>query len=408
MFGIVSETWKTRCRTVCYLAVLALFFFLPLHSDPSISIVLSALLGLLATDKPYLPSGLSLCALAAFLGYGLVAFIASAHSMETLSKYPIVVLWACAIVAGMLFSRLYPDHQYNFFLATALAILLSLGIAAVQGFGASQFWHDGRLKLLAVHPSRLALYCAVTLLFCLHSAVMARHAKGKVFFLIIAAAMAFCLYLTNTRGVILIVPIGILCLVPSLPVAYRKPFLAAFLIMCTFAGAFLWITKDTPLSKRVVSAITSPADDATFRSRLPIWEAAWEVFKEKPLIGHGVKSYSGLHKEYLTAHKAEWDVKYAGSYEQSAKNAHNIILGRLVESGTWGALFFMLFYGVVTVAAFRLSLQQRWIAAFFVFYLGIGMFDDTLFRRNDAFVFFLAGTVLGFVVPQKILTVADE
>ena len=404
--GPPAHTWRGACRTLFLLSVLGIFFLLPVHSDPSVLILLSVVSGACAAGRCSLPVGPVRHALMAFTGYSLVAFVASAYSFDALAKYAIVPLWGGAIVAGMLFSRVFSAHGYRFFLATVVAIVLSLVAGVALGFHSPQFWHDFRLKLFAIHPSRLAMYCAVAFLFCCNTAAVAHRQKTRWLFIVLAALMAACLYMTNTRGVLLLLPFGILCLIVTLPAGRRHCLLAGFLVCCMFAGTGLWVTKETPLSKRVLSAVTDLRNDNTFRSRLPIWEAAWESFREAPFIGHGVKNYSQLHAKYREEHAQVWLKRYDGQYELSAKNAHNIILGRLVESGALGTVCFLLFYGLVTLMALRLPPGQRWVAALLVFYMGVGMLDDTLFRRNDTFIFFVMGAVLGQFWRQD--TVAPE
>jgi len=387
--------WRIVCSKLFLLSVLVFFFLLPFQSDPSASILAAILLGSCAIGKVSFPSRISRFALLAFAGYAVVVFAASVQTSGALEKYIIIPLWACAVIAGIFFSRIYPNHGYRFLLATAVVILLSFAVGFMQGIDSSHLWHDGRLKLFAVHPSRLALYCAVAFLFCLNAAATAQRGMPRWTFVVLLAAIAFCLYLTNTRGVILALPLGIFFLIMTLPPVRRRCLLSVFLVCCICAGIGLWATKDSPLSRRILSAAVDIRNDQTFRTRLPIWEVAWDSFRKAPLIGHGVKEYSRHYDMYLAEHRQDWDARYGGLYDRSAKNAHSIILGRLVEGGALGTLCFVLFYGAVIVAAFRLPREQRWTAAVLIFYMGIGVFDDTLFRRNDSFIFFIAGAVLG-------------
>lgn len=394
LFPVYENMWRTYCARLFFLLVVAFFFLLPLHSDPTGSIIAATFFGLLSVRKKSVPAGGARYALIFFTCYALITLVASSESFETLSKYLIVLLWSCSILVGVFFSQVFPDNKNIFYWAIMAGILVSFGISFFYGFNSPQFWHGDRLKLYAVHPSRLALYCGVSLLFCLYQILTEKRAvQWRMAVLIVI--LASCLYLTNTRGVILMLPLGIFCLVTALPPGKRKFFIGGFILSCLLAGAALWATQNTPLSKRVFSAVTDLRNDGTYLSRLPIWEAGWESFKKAPFIGHGVKKYSSLHAQYLVEHKEEWDQKYSGIYESRAKNAHNIVLGRLVESGAGGTLCFFIFYGIVILIALRLPLKQRWIAAIFVFYLGVGMLDDVIFRRNDTFIFLLAGTVLG-------------
>ena len=387
--------WRAICKKLFLLSALALFFLLPLQSDPSASIFAAVLLGGCAIGKLSFPSKLSRYALVAFLGYAVVVLIASMQSPGAMGKYLIIPLWACAILAGIFFSRIYPDHGYRFLLATVAAILISFAIGLVQGIDSPHLWQQFRLKLFAIHPSRLALYCAVAFLFCLNAAATTQLKRPRLVFILLMAAIGACLYLTNTRGVILVLPVGILCVIMTLPPVRRTWLLAVFLLCCIGSGFALWASQDGPLSRRIISAAVDIRNDPTFRTRLPIWEVAWDSFKKAPVIGHGVKVYAKHYVAYVAEHKRDWKARYGKYYDRKAKNAHSIVLGRMVEGGALGTICFLFFYGVVIVAAFRLPREQRWAAALLIFYMGIGVFDDTLFRRNDAFMFFIMGAILG-------------
>ncbi|MCC8194710.1 MAG: O-antigen ligase family protein [Deltaproteobacteria bacterium] len=381
-----------------FLCVCAFFFFLPLRTDATATILTMTVLAISAVRRRgawrvFLDNRVRL-PLLAFAVFICVAFIASALNPATLSKFPRVLLWGCCVFSGVALSLCVPHHGGGYFWALFLALAASFAIAAVfYGYDNPAIWHDGRLKLFAMHPSRLGLYASACLFFLLYRAIAASgRERGTA---LVGALLAFyILFSTNTRGNLLMLPLGLLCLGVSLPGRYVKHLVLAVLLCAVLGGGILWVKSESFVGQRLISAVTNPLEDATFKTRLPIWHVAWESFKTAPAIGHGYQSYLEEHAAYTREHGAMMRERFGG-YEAKVKQAHNIILGRLVETGIVGTAAFFLFYCVAIAAAWRGPRSNRWLLAPLVFYLAMSMFDDGLYRINDAFILFVAGTALG-------------
>jgi O-antigen ligase len=108
-----------------------------------------------------------------------------------------------------------------------------------------------------------------------------------------------------------------------------------FLVLCTLLAAVWahsqqkWVETVSDQGHDVSSAY---ADD-----RLAFWHAHWEMFREKPWIGHGFS----LGKEYRQPYYEQIGLgDFPKIYE-----AHNLYLQILVNSGLLGLmLFFLTFY----------------------------------------------------------------
>lgn len=392
-----AEHGVSATDAVFFAGVCAFFFFLPLRTDATVTILVMTVLGVLAlkrrgTTLPPLAGWVkaSLLALVFFLAVG---FAASLANPGTLSKFPRMLLWGCCVVSGVALSRCLPRHGSGYFWALFASLAISL-VAAVLffGFDAPRLWHDGRLKLFAIHPSRLGLYSAICLFFLLYRAIVAGRRER---YLALAGGLLvfFILFSTNTRGNLLMLPLGLVCLGVVLPTRHMKRLGLALVLCAVLGGATLWFGGSQSV-QRLASAVTNPLADPTFKTRVPIWEVGWESFKTAPFIGTGYQSYLKRHQAYVAEHKTALDARY-GVYERNVKQAHNIILGRLVETGLLGTAGFFLFYCGAIAAAWRGSGENRWLLAPLVFYLGMSLFDDGLFRMNDAFILFVAGTALG-------------
>lgn len=397
-----SLTWDTA---LFFAAVCAYFFALPLQSDTTAFIAAMTVFGLVALKLqkllPCFRERALKWPLAVFGLFVLTALVASICNPQTLRYFPRMLLWLCCVFTGVTYGLLFPRSNGGYLWAVFAAIAGSFAGAVIfQGFDAPSIWHDGRLKLFAMHPSRLALYAAITFLFLLHTAV----AKKRFECVLAIAGSLFLLFVlvkTNTRGNLLMLPFGVILLGAALPRRYWKRFGIAVLFCAILAGGVLFSAKDSSMGKRLISAVTNVTEDDNFKSRLPIWEIGWESFKKSPVIGNGYHSYLKLHEKYLKEHKAELDTRYR-SYEKRVKQAHNLVLGRLVETGILGTFAFFVFYLAAVVLAWRGPQESRWLVAPLLFYVGMSMLDDGLFRINDAFMLFLAGNAVACGIPRSV------
>ena len=389
------------------LAVCLFFVMLPVHTDSTVTIIVMTLLGIWAAKGRGIFNdilrGSGRVAVWGFLFFLAVCTVTSIVNFTTMPRYARFLLWGCCAFSGLLLSRCLSRHGSRYFWALFFGIAGSF-LAAVLfvGWDSGSIWHDGRLKLFAIHPSRLALYCVVCFFFFMYRAAVG----GKAERVVCLAAMLFTFFIlfkTNTRGNLLMLPVGALCLASALPPRFWAGLLAAMLLCVLLGGGILWLDKSSFTGKRLIGAITDTTEDHTWKTRLPIWETGWESFRDAPLIGHGPQSFLELHRKYLQEHKAEWDVRYKGNYEPRVKQAHNVILGRLVETGFLGTAGFLIFYFGAIAAAWRGPVEYRWLLAPLVFYMGMNMLDDGLFRMNDSFIFFVAGTALGFAPVRRFL-----
>jgi O-antigen ligase len=93
---------------------------------------------------------------------------------------------------------------------------------------------------------------------------------------------------------------------------------------------------------RVLST-TTEFKEGTMSGRTELWQAGWQAFPERPLIGAGPGAFGEAAGPYLESYAAASGVV----------SAHNVVIGMLVEYGVIG---FALFAGMLA-AAIRTSLR---------------------------------------------------
>ncbi len=380
-----------------FLSLCVLFFLLPLQADCTATVLTSCALGLWALYKEGVSPRFMLSpATVAFAVFALVLITSSLFHADTLRALPRVGIWLACVLIGLCASRLFPQHKFLFVGALLAALVYSavLGAGYYLAGAHDNILQDNRLKLFAVHPSRLALFAATGFYFALHWALTATKKSTIAGAGALALFCAGLIVLSNTRALVLMLPAGIVVLLLALPSRAKIKLLALGSVLAVVLVCGLWLTKETPATQRLVSAVVNLPHDDTFVSRLPIWEAGWAAFKKSPLLGNGIHSYKRLHEEYREEHLERWQQEHP-NHELSVKATHNLVLGRLVEAGAVGTAGFFMFYLWGTFAAWRRK-DIAWVAAMLVFYLGIGLVDDPLWRMNDSFILLLAAAALAY------------
>ncbi|HBE68917.1 MAG TPA: hypothetical protein DDW52_12285 [Planctomycetaceae bacterium] len=134
---------------------------------------------------------------------------------------------------------------------------------------------------------------------------------------------------------------------------------------------------------------------------------AWEMFKDKPLAGHGYGGYFAASPNYLTERSQDAPFEMVRPYMQ-----HNVLLSLLVDSGIVAVALFCTWIGLAAFTAYRLyhfvgsTEDQKTIAltliGCLVGYTINGMFHDvSVMPMMNVLLFFLVG--LNLTVATSIL-----
>lgn len=226
-----------------------------------------------------------------------------------------------------------------------------------------------------------------------------------------AGAIAAGLYFTLTRSVWIGGALVLLAIVtPGLPRAWRLGTLggavaAALLVLACHWESFLSFKRDKELSAEDV------ADSAALR---PVLAAvAWEMFRERPLVGFGFGQYKREHVAYLASRQYGVDLEKARGYVQ-----HNQFLGLLVETGLLGAGLCALLLALWGRQAWRLwrradlPLEARQMGllllALLAAYVVNAMFHDlSLVPGANALLFFLAALTETLATSRRATPAAE-
>ena len=330
----------------------------------------------------------------------LTAFMASALiscliNPETLRNYPRILLWPACWITGYAYAQKARDCRYAVLhtlvwtLVASILVIIPVGVAFVM---MHPLLKEQRLQLFTSHPARLATLAALGSLLCAFEYLGATRRQKTAW----GIGMLFCfgvIFATNARILIfataLVIPLFI---TTAAQFSWQRKLAIGGIFLLVVIGT-VGITKETQSTQRFINAFSNFEQDATLRSRLPIWEVAVDTIREHPLFGVGIRGYRNAHISIEAERREEWKERY-GTWEKRVKNAHNVVLGRLADTGGAGTLFFFGFFGYVAWHVMRHSDRWSWGAYFLLLLLIDGLVDDPFYPTNSCFIFMLAGLCL--------------
>lgn len=292
--------------------------------------------------------------------------------------------------------------------AAFVALVCGVGLAVFSGDPPDLFL-QGRLRLLMNHPNGAAALFALCHLFCLaallpggqrgerekESAVrcIPRFLCRKRFFAALMPVFLAALWMTLSRTsffVALMLTVVLVCVA-----VYRYKGTRALLLALAAAGvvsagaaAVGAANPESPAVRRMLSAVTAPAQDKTFRSRMPGWESAWHAFRQHPLIGNGPESFAITHAAWMNENRQRLIQEYGKSLvegdTEKLPHAHNMYIMLLAENGLVGfVLFVSLCLYPLGVAVARKSLYGTLVPVL-LFFLSIGMMEAPFYGSRAA------------------------
>jgi O-antigen ligase len=104
-----------------------------------------------------------------------------------------------------------------------------------------------------------------------------------------------------------------------------------------------------------VTSISNVSSDASNLERLNRWNCAWEMFKERPIVGWGPGTYQFVYAPFQRAK----DLTIISTNQGDGGNAHSEYLGPLCEQGVMGSLLFIVLLLAISNLAFRLFYSAK-------------------------------------------------
>jgi O-antigen ligase len=162
------------------------------------------------------------------------------------------------------------------------------------------------------------------------------------------------------------------------------------------------------------SSVKKNNENASSLNRICMWKIAEMLIAEKPIFGHGVKSYNRVKNDWL--HNPKNSISNISSCRLTEvetltnyNNAHNAFIHTWVELGIFGVIVFVLFLftpvfyfiknirnytgNINTLGWFGLSSQILWI---------LNSMTENITGRSLVFIFMLFNLVLLYTFTENI------
>lgn len=221
---------------------------------------------------------------------------------------------------------------------------------------------EHRARVLFSHP--LSLAYILLLYFPLVGALVVRNPRSRQAW-VVAGALLFLVFVSSSRTVQ-----AALTLITGVFVLFGlggRIRVVAIAFGLLFGG--ILAATDNPVRQRFVGTIEQTEDREQYRyadDRIAFWAVHWDMFKERPLFGHGLSYRQDYLDRYYVAHGlTDLKKKYP---------AHNMYLQVMANTGIAGLLVwlsrlaidvmacFVLIRGVATPGGVRkLSSENSWV-----------------------------------------------
>jgi len=173
----------------------------------------------------------------------------------------------------------------------------------------------------------------------------------KWFWLVLIAVFFVFLILTQTRGALLGLGMGILAgmfyLFFALPAGRLRWFIFGLIIISVISGSlaikYRRYINLAPTCEAGNKILDVSFEAQTFRTRLWLWQKSFEAFKERPILGWGPENFTPAFEKYYD------NPKETAWYDR----AHNIFFDYLVMTGALGLLSFIAIFIVYYWQFFR-------------------------------------------------------
>jgi len=331
------------------------------------------------------------------------SFWGNAERMEGL--FGLLHLFAFFIITTSIFSK---KDWIQFLFVSIGASIIVVFHALFQALG----WatpHGGlRVDANLGNSSYLAIYNIFHIFFALYLITRYRlrqyvlfpsQKKLLIWLLSITAVLhVVVLYFTSTRGAILgllggFLLFGIIIAAFSKNRRTKQWGAAVILVMILIPMLFLLVkdsslVNETPILKRFARISIY---DHTTKSRLLIWELAFEGWKERPILGWGPDNFTTLFTQFYNPKL--WN------QETWFDRAHNVFFDWLTAAGILGLITYLSLFVVSVVTIWRLWRQKVFSVVQMALFLGLlaAYFVHNLVVFDNLISYILFFMVLGYL-----------
>lgn len=258
-----------------------------------------------------------------FLLTMLLSALCSGDLAKGLKNWADLWIWRMMPFVIMVLALNEEDKAKNVMTAALLGIAVGFGCIIYQGMHGN-LRAPGFFGNPMTFGGYLCVYLPLILVYFLDKSVLVKHrAVAGVLFLLGFAA----LIINGTRGAwVALAPVFIVLM--GYYSLQNKKLLAICLAFLVIAGGVLSTSKNFTYKLNT----TIKRTDASTRERYAIWEGAFNMFKDHPILGVGLGQYKDNYQNKYILKKAR---------HRKLTHAHNNVMQMLAENGIVGCVGFL-------------------------------------------------------------------
>ncbi len=258
-----------------------------------------------------------------------------------------------------------------------------------------QFYGRGRGPLM--NPSGNGILISISLV-AVSIGMFYSDWRGKLIYSVLALVLLGGVYATLTRSAWMggIAAIGLVAFIHSQ--RWQRVLVLATVVL--IGGASVAGLKDQLVRMKRDKNLTAADAEKSMKLRPLLAVVSWEMFKDRPIIGHGFGHYFAKNDPYHSDRSYQMPLEDARVYAQ-----HNVFLSLLVNTGLLGFTMFASWLAMLAGLGWQLARQThgppeiRWVGLLvlgtMVAYFCNGMFQDVMIiPMVHMFLFFLAGVAV--------------
>ncbi len=313
-----------------------------------------------------------------------------------------VLAFFSLFVIGLHYSRFYSMPRMADIVARMgmFPILISALYLVIDGTGE-------RLRGATTHPNILAFFLFFYIAFCYHGLVWGwfKSSASRWIATSFAALATLELLLTGTRSAFIALfafvlvstlrkPLWLVAVLPAPLLALAIPSVYERVVEVTQPKADLSYEYVMASARGDTDAESAVVADSG-KWRMFLWQAAWPVILERPLLGHGTSSF-------LPSSQTFFPLNATGG-----SGAHNIYVQILFEQGLVGLISYLWLIGGTCALSILRWRRNPGVAVFIVmlvFCFGVASFSDNMlyYLIVQIYIWFISGFALGTLTNEKL------
>lgn len=238
-----------------------------------------------------------------FISMCMISLLWSKDIKQSIIQTRIMV--ECAIVGNLIISFIDDKNKmlfiYNSFVIAGISLLIRLIITVPMST-----WGSGRIATEALNSNTIGMYLAISILFAIQLIKCTNNKK----YIFIVITFSIVILLTGSRKAFFMLLAGmfILYYLNSSKISYKLMIILIMSIMIIISYNLIMDIPDlyNVLGIRIEEMINTftgrGSIDYSTRERLSMIKVGMQLFKENPLIGYGIGSYSEISGFWKYAH----------------------------------------------------------------------------------------------------------